>query len=424
MPVAMNMRNKVQDLQAALSRVAKQSRERRFGALYDKVYRADVLWTAWKQVRANHGAPGIDGESIEYIEQQIGVLKFLHELHEELKTQQYRPQPVKRCWIPKPGKLEKRPLGIPIVKDRVVQAATKIVIEPIFETNFLECSNGFRPGRNAHMAIQQIRRAITFEKLRVVIDADIKGFFDNVRHDVLMKLIQRRISDPRVLKLIRGWLKAGVMVGGKYENTDEIGTPQGGVISPLLANIYLHSFDKMFQQSKIRGTLVRYADDLVILLRQGGEPDLRKVSQMLGRLGLKLSGEKTRIVNARDGFDFLGVHFRQCPITRPKLGMDAYCLLWPSNRSMQRIRQKVRDVIGRQYLHSIEEIIQGLNPVLRGWHNYHRAVKPYKRRFLALQHFVHERLRIFLRRKYNDPRKGNVRLRGQRLATLGLYQFA
>jgi group II intron reverse transcriptase/maturase len=292
----MNVRDKVQALQAVLSRAAKQSRKRRFGALYDKVSRMDVLMTAWKQVRTNHGAPGIDGESIEYIETVIGVERFLEELQQELRTQSYRPKAVRRCWIPKPGNPEKRPLGIPVVKDRVAQAACKLVIEPIFETNFLTCSNGFRPKRSAKMAIRQIQRAITFAKQTQVIDADITGFFDNVRQDILLKLVARRISDPRLLKLIRGWLQAGVMEDGKYQASAGRGTPQGGVISPLLANIYLHSFDMMFRESGIPATLVRYADDLVILVWSGAQRVLEAVQRMLGRLGLTLSRAKTRIV--------------------------------------------------------------------------------------------------------------------------------
>jgi RNA-directed DNA polymerase len=421
---AMKMQNKVQALQSALSCAAKQSRERRFGALYDKIYRPDVLLMAWKSVRANKGAPGIDGESIVYIEEQIGELKFLQEIHEELKAQRYRPTAVRRCWIPKEGKPEKRPLGIPIVKDRVVQAATKIVIEPIFETNFLACSNGFRPKRSTHTAIRQIQEAITFGKQRVVIDADIKGFFDNVQHDILMRLVQRRISDPRVLKVIRGWLKAGVMEDGKYTETDGTGTPQGGVISPLLANIYLHSFDMRFRLSKIPGTLVRYADDLVILLWKDGKQVLEAVARMLSRLKLELNWQKTRIVKAEDGFDFLGVHFRLGEIRRQNAKIKWSCRLWPSDRSMQRIRGRVADLIGRRYDADLEETIQELNPVLRGWHNYHAAVESEKLRFRKLKRYVENRLRIFLRRKYNDDAMGYRRLQGNLLAKLGLYQFA
>ena len=257
----MNMREKVQALQSKLFRAAKQSLDRRFGALYDKIYREDVLWVAWRRVRAKRGAPGIDGQSIDYIEQEIGVERFLTELGEDLRAQRYRPKAVKRCWIEKPGKADKRPLGIPVVRDRVCQMATKLVIEPIFETNFLKCSYGFRPKRSQHMAIRAIKGAIRNRKQTVVIDADIENFFGRVDHSILLTLVRKRISDPRVIKLIGGWLKAGVLEEGKYTEADEFGTPQGAVISPLLSNVYLHSFDKMWEQSGIPGTLVRYADD-------------------------------------------------------------------------------------------------------------------------------------------------------------------
>ena len=213
---AINVRSKVRALQSTLSRAAKQSLDRRFGALYDKIYREDVLWVAWERVRANDGAPGVDRQSFDEIEKEIGVEAFLKEIAEKLRAQRYRPLPVRRCWIDKPGKPEKRPLGIPVIRDRVIQMATKIVIEPIFEANFLPCSYGFRPKRSAHMAIRQIRSAITFRRQTIVIDADIKGYFDNIRHDILDELIQRRISDPRVLKLIRGWLRAGVLDDGDW----------------------------------------------------------------------------------------------------------------------------------------------------------------------------------------------------------------
>jgi group II intron reverse transcriptase/maturase len=207
----MNVTEKVQDLQARLSRAAKQSLDRRFGALYDKMYRRDVLMEAWRRVRANQGAPGIDEQDFESIEREIGVRTFLKDIRRELKQNRYKPKPVKRCWIEKPGKPDKRPLGIPIIRDRVIQMACKLVIEPIFETNFLPCSYGFRPGRSTKMAIRKIVQAISFAKQRIILDADIKGFFDNVDHGILMKLVRRRISDPRVLRLIEGWLKAGVM---------------------------------------------------------------------------------------------------------------------------------------------------------------------------------------------------------------------
>jgi len=421
---AMKTSDKVQVLQSTLSRVAKQSLDRKFGALYDKIYRRDVLREAWKRVRANDGAPGVDKQDFDWIEREYGIGKFLDDIRKELKGRRYRPKPVERVWIDKPGKPEKRPLGIPVIRDRVAQMACKLVIEPIFETNFLPSSYGFRPKRSAKMAILQIVRAVTHAKQTVVVDCDIKGFFDNVNHRILLNLVARRISDPRVITLIKGWLEAGVMEDGRYAPSYGVGTPQGGVISPLLANIYLHSLDTMFKESSLSGTWVRYADDIVITAWGGGQHILKTLRQMLARLGLELSEEKTRLVNASDGFDFLGVHFKLCPVTTPGKKLANVCRVWPSDQSMKRIREKVRKKIGRQYSKSLEEMIAELNPILRGWHNYHKAVDPQKRRIRKLNGYVWDRLRIFLKRKYGDETRGCRRLRGGLLTSLGLYQFA
>jgi group II intron reverse transcriptase/maturase len=416
----------VQALQDKLSRAAKQSLDRTFGALYDKLYRTDVLQEAWGRVRANKGAPGIDEHSIAYIETVIGVEAFLAEIGQELHAKTYRPLPVKRCWIDKPGKPEKRPLGIPVIKDRVVQMAAKLVIEPIFETNFLPCSYGFRPGRDATQAICEIQRVITFEGRTVVVDADIRGYFDNIPQQPLLDLVRRRISDPRMIKLIKGWLEAGVMDAGAYVPPNGVGTPQGGVISPLLANIYLHAFDKMWQQSNLPGTLVRYCDDFVILLHPKTDRGwiLTQVRGMLGRLGLELHPQKTRVVEAKDGFDFLGVHIRLCRVRKPKAKLKHSARVWPSKASTQRIKQKVRDVIGRRYGRTLAQMIKELNPVLRGWSNYHLRARGERRRLRKLNRFVRERLRIFLKRKYSDPTRGTRRLLGNLLARLGLFQLA
>ena len=420
---AMNVRSKVSDLQTKLSHAAKQSLDRRFGALYDKIYREDVIREAWKRVKANNGAPGVDKQDFEYIEQVIGVEQFLSEVREQLKSERYRPQPVLRCYIEKPGKPEKRPLGIPVIVDRVCQMATKLVIEPIFEANFLECSHGFRPGRSAHDAIRIIDRAITFKGTHIVVDADITGFFDAIRQDILLKLVERRIADPRVLRLLRMWLEAGVMEEGRYIETNGLGTPQGGVISPLLSNIYLHSFDKMFQRSAIPGTLVRYCDDFVILLWRNGKEVVNQVEQMLKRLGLELHPDKTRVVRAEDGFDFLGVHFRLCSVQTKKGKRRQYCAIWPSDRSIKRIKERIKKVVGRRYSLSLEELIEELNPVLRGWDNYQRNAQSARKRVRKLNGFIRERIRIFLKRKYSDQSRGTRRVHDNLPVRLGLYQF-
>jgi group II intron reverse transcriptase/maturase len=420
---AVNVRNKVSNLQTKLSHAAKQSLCRRFGALYDKLYRKDVLYESWKRVKANKGAPGVDKHDFEYIETVIGVGRFLGEIREELRLYRYKPQPVLRCYIDKPGRSEKRPLGIPVIKDRVIQMAAKLVIEPIFEANFLQCSYGFRPGCSAHQAIEHIRRTITFKHYTVIVDADIKGYFDNICHEILMKLLRKRISDPHLLRLIQSWLEAGVVEDGKYIETSGVGTPQGGVISPLLANIYLHSFDKMFQMSGIPGVLVRYCDDFVILVRRDGMRVLEQVRRLLVRLKLQLNQEKTRIVRAERGFDFLGMHFRLRPVKKPSSWLKHFCHIWPSNSSLRRIRQGIRDVIGRRYSLSLEQMVKELNPVIRGWNNYHTVYGSCRKRRRKLNWFVHHRLRIFLKRKYSDPSRGYRRVSNSFAVRLGLCQF-
>jgi RNA-directed DNA polymerase len=302
--------------------------------------------------------------------------------------------------------------------------ATKIVVEPLFEAYFLDCSYGFRPRRSVRQAIEAIRQALNFKRQTVVIDADIRCYFDSIQQDILMNLVKRRISDKRVLQLIQGWLRAGVMDGREYQEPDGLGTPQGGVISPLLANIYLHSFDKMFEQAGIPGTLVRYADDFVILLRSGGRRVLNQVRQMLSRLGLKLHEEKTRVVRAEKGFDFLGVHLRLRPVRKRGSRLGKSCRIWPSERSKLRLKDKVRQGIGRQYHRSLEEIIAEVNQVLQGWKAFHKPMCNERRHLRQLNYFIWDRFRIFLKRKYDDQSRGGRRVHGNVLARLGLIQFA
>lgn len=386
---------KVQELQRKLYRAAKAQPKRTFGILYDKVCSEMVVRTAFEQVRRNRGAAGVDGITVESIEAS-GVERFLEELREELRQETYRPMPVRRVFIPK-GDGKQRPLGIPRVKDRVAQAAVKLVIEPLFEASFRPNSFGFRPKRSAHQAIEAIRREVY--RKEDVIDLDLKSYFDTIDQQILMQLVRRRVSDPRVLRLIKLWLRAGVMDDGAWEDSD-LGTPQGGVISPLLANIYLHPLD-LWWETKMQGTtLVRYADDMVVLCPKGSaERYMIELRKFLGRLKLLVNEEKTKLVSAWTGFDFLGVTFRkQRILKRPGV---ALCYVWPSRRSMQRIRDKVRLVVGDGLQYSLTEKIVRLNRVIRGWGNYFRSLNS-ARAFQKVDYYVWRKLTRWMRLKHHS----------------------
>ena len=362
--------NKVRVLQRGLYRAAKARKERRFGVLYDKVYRDDILWLAWERVRANKGSAGVDGQTIRDIE-EAGVGQFLEGLAEGLREKRYRPNRVRRTYIPKPGKPEKRPLGIPVIKDRVVQAAVKIVIEPIFEADFQPCSYGFRPKRDAHQAIEAVAKYVNYGCAQVI-DADLKGYFDNIPHEKLMEVIARRISDKWILRLIRWWLEAGVMENDRITYSDT-GVPQGGVISPLLANIYLNELDRRWTERgynsiRYEAHLVRYADDMVILCRKEVGRYYAEFKQEIERLGLELNEAKTRVVEAREGFGFLGMCFRYQRSRRGKMN----CYKWPTPKAVSRVKEKVRRAIGRRGNWELTEAIRRVNPILRGWGNYFR----------------------------------------------------
>lgn len=372
---ANDTKGKVQQLQEKLGHAAKENKKRKFHALYDKVYRWDVLCEAWKRVKANKGAAGIDGVTLADIEKQ-GEISFLKACERELKEGKYLPQSVRRHYIPKKdGK--QRPLGIPTVRDRVIQMATKLVIEPIFEADFGEVSFGFRPKRSAKEALDRIRKACN-RKGNWVVDVDIQGYFDNINQEKLMKLVQMRINDRRILKLIRKWLSAGVLEEGTVRRSD-LGTPQGGVISPLLANIYLNYFDQLWEKhGKGIGQLTRYADDLVVVCKtkKDAEHAYKLIRTIMERLELTLHPTKTRIVGlwtGDEGFDFLGMHHRKTKAETSQGKVYYTTQQWLTKKAEERIREVVKERLASPSMRSrsFEEHVEWLNPKIQGWRNYY-----------------------------------------------------
>lgn len=360
-------------------------------SLVDKVIRPTTLATAWRKVAGNKGAAGADGQSVERF--AAGAELYLSELHENLKSGSYRPSPVKRVDIPK-GPGQTRPLGIPSVKDRIVQTALKMAIEPIFETAFREGSYGFRPGRGCKDALREVDRLLK-EGYTHVVDADLKAYFDSIPHDRLMARVAEKVSDGRVLDLIEGYLRQDVMKGMERWSPTA-GTPQGAVISPLLANIYLHPLDLIMEQGGYK--MVRYADDFVILCREAEEAAeaLRRVTAWTTANGLTLHPDKTRMGDAREpgqGFEFLGYRFE---------GGRRYV----RKKSLQAFKDKVRAKTGRTRGDSLDRIIGGLNPMLRGWFAYFRAATPFT--FSTLDSFIRRRLRSILRKQAKRPGRGRT----------------
>lgn len=362
----------------------------RWFRLFDKVFAERTLRSAFNDVRRNDGSAGVDRHSVSAFEAH--ELNEVAKLSAELKTGTYRPLPLKRVYIPKPGSEEKRPLSIPAVRDRVVQGAIKAVIEPIFENEFAEQSYGFRPGRGCKDALRRVEELLKAGYTHVV-DADLKSFFDTIPHGPLMARVREHIADGRVLDLIESFLKAGILDGLK-EWTPESGTPQGGVVSPLLANLYLNPLDH--EMARAGWQMVRYADDFVVLCRSAEEAHaaLEQVERWVKAEGLTLHPQKTRIVDMRErgGFDFLGYHFER--------GMR-----WPRSKSMQKLRDRIRELTPRLCGHSLGRVIERLNQTLRGWYGYFRHSK--STTFTPVDQFVRGRLRTILRQR--AKRRGKAR---------------
>jgi RNA-directed DNA polymerase len=411
--------DKVRELQVKLYLAAKRSPNRRFHALWDRIHRRDVLERAWRQVRENRGAAGIDRITIAQIEED-GVEAFLDELQDELREERYRPEPARRVFIPKPGRSERRPLGIPRIKDRVCQTAAKIVLEPIFEADFRGCSFGFRPKRSAHDALEQIKREV-MRGHRWVIDADIRGFFDALDPKILEQLVCERISDRRVLKLLRSWLRAGVLEGETLLRP-EVGSPQGSPISPLLANVYLNALDRAWEDRHGGlGVLVRYCDDLVILCRTKtqAEAAMGQLRALLAGLRLELADAKTRLVyldnDGEGSFDFLGFH-HQMVESFSKPGWH-FLARWPSATATQAARAKIRELTDRRLLRlPVEDVVTNLSRFLTGWAGYFRRGNS-TTQFHKLDLYTVERLARWIGMRHQSRRPlayGYWRLRQER----------
>jgi group II intron reverse transcriptase/maturase len=364
-----------------------------------------VLDRAWQDVRRNRGAAGIDRLTLAAVE-DYGVARLLDELAAELEERRYRPLPARRVFIPKPGSTEQRPLSIPSVRDRIVQAAVRIVLEPIFEADMLDCSFGFRPKRSAHDALQVLIDE-SWKGRRWVVETDIADCFEAIPHSGVIQAIEERVCDRAVLSLMRGMLRAGVMEAGSLRR-GVAGTPQGGVVSPLLANIYLPRLDRAWSSGQ-HGVLVRFADDVVVMCRSRGQAEaaLERLTALLAELGLKPKAAKTRLVHLAEGgegFDFLGFHHRLVRGRTPRSAHLTFLARWPARKAVQRARDRIREITGRKWLWMpVEDIVRDLNLFLRGWANYFRYGN--SARILGqIRNYALQRLAIWLSKKGNRRR--------------------
>ena len=422
---------KVRKLQRALYVKAKQEPTRRFHFLYDKVWREDILAYAYACCRVNGGAPGVDGETFDDIE-AAGVARWLHAVREEVRTERYKPQPVRRVMIPKPGGVGQRPLGIPTIRDRVVQTAATLVLGPIFEADFDEAAYGYRPKRSALDAVRAVHQAIDAGRTEVV-DADLSKYFDTIPHSALMSCVARRVSDGKMLHLVKMWLKAPVeetdergnrrMSGGKKATR---GTPQGGVASPLLANIYMHRFIKAFRKygldRRYGAVLVNYADDFVVLCRRGAGEVLETTRRWMASIGLTLNESKTRVCNARcEPFDFLGYTFG--PMYSPRTG-GRYNGARPSRKAVARIKERIRQRLRPGNQAPWDAVVRALNRTVRGWANYFTYGSVSGARHAVDLHLYHS-VRRYLRRRHKVAGSGCRQFPTQRVfGELGVFCFA
>lgn len=405
---------RVLSFQCKLYQKAKQERDCKFYVLYDKMFLPHMLREAWKQVKSNGGSSGVDGVSITDVE-KYGVNEYLSELGEELRKQTYQPKAVKRVMIPKANGGE-RPLGIPTVKDRIAQTVCKMILEPIFEADFEDISYGFRPERGAKDAIKTIKTNLQMGKVNVL-DADMSKYFDTIPHDKLMITLKQRISDPRMLKLIIKWLKAPIFEDNQFKGgkRNKVGTPQGGVISPLLSNIYLHLLDRIVNNpnslfSKYGIKIVRYADDFVLMGEKINQQAIGKLKELINRMGLTINESKTRLVEAKqEAFHFLGFTMSYDKDTKGR--NIRYWNVTPSKKSEQKIRDKIKEYLKSHGHSSVYMVTNDLNAILRGWLNY------FDIQGVSYPAMSKRRLRYYLSnsiyRYYNRKSQRKCRLYGQ-----------